>query len=376
MLCKKEYNNLVKERDLSKVYFLYFLILVGLILFRILSSFGLLSFFGDVGDYLFTFVIQVVILFGLSFFWFGRISGKSKNMLLKEYKFKKISKKSLIIVIFMGIVVYFLNSFVASFFYFLLSLFGFRLYAASAVASYPIWLFLLNLLFTAVLPAICEETAHRGMLLSQISKNNVTKAIVISSLLFGLLHINIYQFFYATILGFLLAKITLDSGSIFPAMIIHFMNNALNVYMSFATANNLLSAKFVNLIFTMVSGEGVLGLLSLSLFVVFLLLCLRFLYQELKVETFKANVVSLKEGLGKMLARAEFFEGLKDVETENRLYEQVLSCDKNCKKTQQNQEKNIKKQQKQSIFYEKLFFLASFCLASITTIFTFVWGVI
>ena len=91
IICKKEYNNLVKERDLSKVYFLYFLILVGLILFRILSSFGLLSFLGDVGDYLFTFVIQVVILFGLSFFWFGRISGKSKNMLLKEYKFKKIS---------------------------------------------------------------------------------------------------------------------------------------------------------------------------------------------------------------------------------------------------------------------------------------------
>jgi len=376
MIFEKEYNNLVKENDLSKIYFLYFSILLGLLLFRILSAFGLLSVFGEFGDYLFTFVIQVLILFGLSFFGYGKIAKKNKKMLLNEYKFKKISKKSTIIVIFMGIVVYFLNSFVASFFYFLLSLFGFRIYSSAQITSYPVWLLLVNLFFTAVLPAICEETAHRGMLLSQIKKKNVTTAIVVSSLLFGLLHINIYQFFYAAILGVLLAKLTLDSGSIFPAMIIHFMNNALNVFMSFATVNNLFSAKLVKLLFAMVSGDGILAVLSLSLFVVFLLLCLKILYQMLMEENLKSNIVLLQKGLYKMAARAEFFEGVRSINSGKAFSDLSFENQEKQSDFEEKSEKNIQKTLKNRIFYEKLFLGMCFLLSVITTIFTFVWGVI
>ncbi len=376
MILQKEYNNLVKENDLSKVYFLYFLILIGLLLFRILSSFGLLAVFGDFGDYLFTLVIQVFILFFLSLFGFGKLTKKNKNMLLKEYNFKKISKKSIIIVICMGIVVYFLNSFVASFFYFLLSFFGYSLYSSPATTSYPIWLLIVNLFFTAVLPAVCEETAHRGMLLSQIRKKSVTMAIVVSSLLFGLLHINIYQFFYATILGVLLAKLTLDCGSIFPAMIIHFMNNALNVYMSFATVNNLFSAKLVKLLFAMVSGSGVFAVLSLSLFIVFLLLCLKFLYQLLMEENLKSNIISLKNGLYKMVARAEFFEGVRQINNAKFVFDNEFDDRINFVELTKKQEKSTQKQDKFSKFYENLFFVACFSLSALTTIFTFVWGIV
>ena len=367
-----------KVSSLAKAYFLYFLILVGLVIFRILSSLGLLSFLGESADYIFTFIIQIIILFSLSVYGFAKLTKKSKNEVFEEYKFKKISKKSVFLCILIGFVVYFLNSYIASFFYYLLSLMGYSVSNLTAsLASYPFWLLILNIIFTAILPAICEETAHRGMLLSQIEKKNAISAIVISSLLFGLLHINIYQFFYATILGFLLAKITLTSNSIYPAMIIHFMNNALNVYMSFASVNNLFSAKVVNLIFNMASTNTIFGAIFFILFFVFLLFCLKLLYDELKIEIGRSKLSSIREGLGKFIARKIYFDELNDVKN-NIPQKAFAEIDISIISDFINQKtlKNSKEGVKNSVFYEKLFLIASIVLSLVTTIFTLIWGII
>ena len=45
----------------------------------------------------------------------------------------------------------------------------------------------------AVLPAIGEEFLHRGIVLQGIKHMGFKKAIVLSSLLFGLVHFNIQQ---------------------------------------------------------------------------------------------------------------------------------------------------------------------------------------
>ena len=239
------------------------------------------------------------------------------------------------------------------------------------------WLLFVNIIFTALLPAVCEETAHRGMLLSQISKKSVTKAIILSSLLFGLLHINIYQFFYATILGVFLAKLTVDSGSIYPAMIIHFMNNAINVYMSFANANGLFSAKIVNLFFAIMSGNGVLSILFFVLFVAFLLASLRFLYDLVKEDVMAERVRKLRSGLGKLVAREVFFEEVKSIKGS-----QILPTKKEIDLTiindffAKNDQKNTEKASNKANFYEKLFLFVCVGMSLVSTIFTFVWGII
>jgi len=364
--------------SLGKVYFLYFLILSGLVVFRILSSLGVLTFFGESGDYVFTFIIQVLILFFLSVYGFRKYTKMSTNKVFEEYKFKKITKKSVFLCLLMGIAVYFLNSYIASFFYFFLSLFG---YSTSNLvtlpSSYSVWLLLLNVIFTAVLPAVCEETVHRGMLLSQIRKKNEAMAILISSILFGLLHINIYQFFYATILGFLLAKITLASDSIYPAMIVHFMNNALNVYFSFASINNLFSAKLVNIVFAMGNMNTIFGVLFFVLFFVFLLLALKLLFNEIKRESHRQKLSTLREGLGKFITRKIYFDELNNVKkdlSEGKVVEIDISVINDFIK--ENTIKNEKGCVKEDNFYEKLFLMASISLSLITTIFTFIWGII
>lgn len=62
-------------------------------------------------------------------------------------------------------------------------------------------------------------------------------AIIISALLFGLMHANIRQTLYTFVGGIVLAILAIKTRSILPAMIIHFTNNAVAVYLEHAYYN-------------------------------------------------------------------------------------------------------------------------------------------
>ena len=98
--------------------------------------------------------------------------------------------------------------------------------------------FLLMLLCVGILPAILEEFALRGVVMGLLRKKfGDGAAIVISALLFGLLHGNIQQIPFAFGVGLILGYATVYSGSLVPAMIIHAMNNSISVVLTFATAS-------------------------------------------------------------------------------------------------------------------------------------------
>ncbi len=81
--------------------------------------------------------------------------------------------------------------------------------------------------FTAALPAFCEEFAFRGMIYGGYRKNcTPLGAVLMSSLLFGLMHLNINQFFYAFVIGISLAILVEATGSIWPSILSHFCINA------------------------------------------------------------------------------------------------------------------------------------------------------
>ena len=107
----------MQKDSLAKTYFLYFIILTILIVFRILSASQILNFFGDSGDYIFTLLIQVFVLFGVSVFGFAALNKMRTKEVLTTYGFQKISAKSVFICVLIGFVVYFLNSYIATFFY-------------------------------------------------------------------------------------------------------------------------------------------------------------------------------------------------------------------------------------------------------------------
>lgn len=90
------------------------------------------------------------------------------------------------------------------------------------------WVALLALI--AVSPAICEEALFRGFLLSSVrDRVSPAMAAAVTAIAFGLFHLSIYRLFGTTVLGLLMAALVLRSGSIWPAVWLHFLNNALAV---------------------------------------------------------------------------------------------------------------------------------------------------
>jgi sodium transport system permease protein len=92
----------------------------------------------------------------------------------------------------------------------------------------PTWLLLLVF---AVTPAICEELAFRGFILSGLARGGrLAIAVGISSMMFGIIHMIPQQAFNAALLGLILGLLAIYSRSLFPAMAFHFCNNAIATF--------------------------------------------------------------------------------------------------------------------------------------------------
>ncbi len=90
-------------------------------------------------------------------------------------------------------------------------------------------------LFTvvALAPAICEELAFRGFILTGFARHGRTRvAIVFSALLFGMMHMIPQQVFNAFLMGLVLGLLAIRSGSLFPCIVFHLVNNAIPVLAS------------------------------------------------------------------------------------------------------------------------------------------------
>ena len=81
-------------------------------------------------------------------------------------------------------------------------------------------------LFVAVIPGIFEELAFRGVLMHGLSRRlrAVPLALVVG-VVFGLFHVNLWRILPTAYLGVLLAAVVLITGSIYPAIVWHTLNN-------------------------------------------------------------------------------------------------------------------------------------------------------
>lgn len=88
-----------------------------------------------------------------------------------------------------------------------------------------------NFAMLALVPGICEELLFRGYAQRQFERSNsATLGIVLSGLLFGLYHLRPSQLLPLTFLGLYLAYLTWRTGSLIPAMVVHFAHNGLAVF--------------------------------------------------------------------------------------------------------------------------------------------------
>lgn len=91
----------------------------------------------------------------------------------------------------------------------------------------------LNILSTAVLPALVEEMIFRGYILRALRPHGDGPAIVLSAALFALFHGNVLQIPFAFVLGLMLGYLMVQTDSIWPAVLLHFSNNLMSVLLNF-----------------------------------------------------------------------------------------------------------------------------------------------
>lgn len=98
--------------------------------------------------------------------------------------------------------------------------------------------YLFSLLVIAVFPAIFEELISRGILLSNYRNTKLLVTCSASGLFFGMMHLNINQFLYAFVLGFIFSLVVHITGSIFSSMIMHFVVNGINLSLAYIASSD------------------------------------------------------------------------------------------------------------------------------------------
>ena len=128
-----------------------------------------------------------------------------------------------------------------------------------------------GLLLMAFLPAMVEETIFRGMVYNTYSKRRPIIGILLSALLFGLMHMNFNQLPYALYLGIIMALVMEACDSIVAPMIVHFTMNATSSTLAFLTKDSLEEAAgassdlFPTLMAGVIAVYAVLALIALAI---------------------------------------------------------------------------------------------------------------
>jgi len=97
----------------------------------------------------------------------------------------------------------------------------------------------INILLIGLTPAICEEFAFRGALQSQLAQvfKNSHLAIWVTAFIFSFIHFQFLGFFPRMIFGAFFGYLVIFTGSLWPAILAHFLNNALGVVTYYLAQN-------------------------------------------------------------------------------------------------------------------------------------------
>jgi len=87
---------------------------------------------------------------------------------------------------------------------------------------------IVNLFMIAIIPAIGEELIFRGILLRLLKRwwGNIHLAVLMSAIIFSIIHFQFYGFLPRVFLGIILGYLFVWTGSLWVPIVAHFVNNA------------------------------------------------------------------------------------------------------------------------------------------------------
>ena len=202
-------NNLLEEPGISQVYQIIFSVLV--------------------------FTLPFIICYKIGRYKIGEF-----------ISFKKADKNTELTLFFSGVAFCLFANISATYMDGIFNSFGIDYSLGDVEVPKGIFGFLLYTLSTAIVPAVLEEFALRGIVLGSLRKFGDAFAIITSAICFGIMHSNFEQIPFALMVGLFLGFATVKTNSLRVAICIHFFNNFISVVFSYLTG---VSDEYQNLIF-------------------------------------------------------------------------------------------------------------------------------
>lgn len=243
----------------------YLSVMLYLTLVRVLSGFGVLEMIDMDTQKSFALLVQplgmglIPLLFMMFMSDRENLADKFASVGKRAGFNPKVSIRAWIIVIAVSVMQIWINSGVSFVWNNLLGMLGY-----TPSVSYPeiydgIGGLLVAVFFTAMLPGFFEEFTHRGMLLKGLG-DNVHGAVIMSALFFALMHQNILQTGYTFAGGIIFGYLAIYTGSIFPAMFAHFLNNLISVLYDYSASIDGMIFRIVQRFYDFAG--GVLGMIA------------------------------------------------------------------------------------------------------------------
>lgn len=95
------------------------------------------------------------------------------------------------------------------------------------------------LLVIGVAAAVCEETLFRGLISKGYERMGAAGSIILTSVLFGILHRDLQKLLSTILVGALLGFIVYRTKSIYTGMVAHFTNNSVAVLLTYSSSKML-----------------------------------------------------------------------------------------------------------------------------------------
>lgn len=246
------------------------------------KTFHILISLFDSGAYIFSFLFPAWFFFKIS---------SNKRVELPWCEVKISGSYPLMLLAGLGVILFFayINAYVIDIFVHYESYEGF----SSEYTLSENYDLIISIISNALVPAFCEEFLFRGVVLSNLSPYGNKSAILISAILFGLMHQNLGQIIYATIAGLIIGYIYVKNHSIWGCVLLHFINNVYYVITTllYSRMGEEAATKIVA-----IADNFIIGIGFLSLFViVFVEICF------IRKKSFKTKSVFLNGSFGSVL---------------------------------------------------------------------------
>ena len=202
-------------------------------------------------------ILQIVLstmMFTLPFVIVAKASGYSISRLAP---FEKPQKKGSLFFFLLGVAFCALANVTVSFAGSIFGSFGMEYSVDFGENPQGIFGFLLVLMSTVAVPALVEEFACRGIVLGMLQKYGDGFAIMVSSIIFGLIHGNFEQMPFAFLVGLVLGFIRIKTGSLWICCLVHAFNNFISILFDYVFVDLDLAQQ--NVVYTFILIACLLG---------------------------------------------------------------------------------------------------------------------